>query len=258
MFIAFILSLFLSQNVSAQEVVPEVFHPHLTYDARPLGRGNFSFQTVPGMISASTGSQYGLLLGVFPRLDIGIMPFPYLIKSKEENEVKHSSNLVMKLNFWKGEEWFWTIGMSAIDFDVPSSLGQPFTELTVMQTSLGANYLPLGSRWTYGLVINTGSVTTDDEATNAQLEAQEKDRQRSEWFVDACYQIQDNEYLTLGAGQIRKNPFDDIYGEDLAISFGFNYTWERPTKTFKSPSVGLNYRPELNRYILLLSSGINF
>lgn len=223
-----------------------IFNPVVSTTARTLPQWQVGFQRTSGANINANMLANSLSVGVFPRLEVGVVPMFYAT-------APGSSNFTSKLNFYKSEEIDGALSATQTRFrsEIKDDSGQ-ITErpdLVLNTAQIGMNYHPDGFDFTISPFLNrvTGFVDSTNGLTFVRsMEA------KTEWGVDIQWQTKDREWLTLAYGHLRDaglSPYEEMHS-------GAGVAWSqfRPNEMFSRPSLGVYYSPGTGNTQFLVST----
>jgi hypothetical protein len=235
-------------KLATEEAEKLRFTPHITAEAVTRPKGKMAFQRAVGANLNTSLFLSAFTYSVSKRLEIGTVLTYYLFS-------EHKFNINFKYNFYRGQEFFWSVGLSTFSSELIAEPGEPpppkgvLLGITALQFLV--NYMPLGSR--YKFAANYNSVSTnlsgfegDDETYEIGL--------ANEFGLDVSYNFHAPFDLTVGLGWLRQDGVSAL--EEVEFGFGSSVRWYRPEKLFSSPTAGLHYSPESGSVEVLLSSSL--
>lgn len=223
-----------------------IFNPVVSTTARTLPQWQVGFQRTSGANINANLLANSLSVGIFPRLEVGVVPMFY-------TTAPGSSNFTGKLNFYKSEEIDGAISATQTRFrsevknDVGVIVERP--DLVLNTAQIGFNYHPEGSDFTISPFLNrvTGYTDSTDGLTFVRsMEA------KTEWGVDVQWRMKDREWLTFAYGWLRDaglSPYEQMHS-------GAGVAWSqfRPNEMISRPSIGIYYSPGTQETQYLIST----
>lgn len=222
------------------------FTPHITAEAVTRPKGKFAVQRAVGanlnthlLLSSTTYS-------VLDRLEVGTTILQFFDK-------EHRHNYNLKYNFYRGEQYFWSVGYNTSSYDIkikePGVLYDDDATLTLSSMQILLNYIPLNSNFRFGMNLNLVYAGIDgwdgDDGilllgTTAEL------------GVDISYSFKEPYDLTFGLGWLRESGVTAL--EKRAFGFGSSLRWYRPKAFLSSPTAGIHYTPSSDTVSFLFST----
>lgn len=229
-------SFFIMFSANAQN---EYFNPVTTITSRNIKKNAFSLSRGPMGNINSTFLISSLNYGLFSRLEVGTAPLFYLTP-------EHKYNYILKTNFYRGESIDWSFAFSENRFRVKLQNDQSVLKMSSGQ--LAFNFHPPAQAWAIG-----GSYTNVcgyiDSAN--KLVFIYSYRCTDEYGLDVQYSINDDKWITLGAGKMRDGGLAPYELTHRGIGLAYTQFFEK--KFFSRPSLGL-YRHNDNNVFLISST----
>lgn len=221
---------------------------HITTDAQTGSVGHVSLTRSPGANLNTDLLLASLSVVIVDRFSIGTVPALYLID-------EHRVNVAGKYFFWKGEEFFWALSPHYVLYHVRNNLETApfspyFLEIDIYGLQLAVNYMPLGTRWSFGISIN-------QLYTNAKIKyglTEKVAKNLTEPGVDVSYAWNEKIDTTLGLGLLRSQGLSAF--EDVKFGFGVSMRWNRPGRFWSAPQFGVHYTPDTDNFLYLFSTKI--
>lgn len=224
------------------------FTPHITAEAVTRPKGKMAFQRAVGANLNTSLFLSAFTYAVAKRWEIGTVLLFYLIP-------EHRYNFSVKYNFYRGDEFFWSLGLSSFSSRLGKEPNEPpppkGVTLGITSLQLLLNYVPKGSRYKFG--VNYNSISTDLVGLNGDDSSYLLGLE-DEFGIDVSYNFRSPLDLTFGLGWLRQNGVSAL--EQVEFGFGSSIRWYRPEKFFSSPTTGLHYSPKSGSIEFLLSSSI--
>lgn len=224
-----------------------IFNPVVSTTARTLPQWQVGFQRTSGANINSTMLANSLSVGVFPRMEVGVVPLFYAT-------AQGSSNFTGKLNFYKSDEVDGALSFTETRFR--SELKDESTgdimdrpDLVLHSSQLVFNYHPEGSDFTISPFLNRVSGYRDSSNVMTFVRSLET---KTEWGVDLQWQMKDREWLTLAYGFLRNAGLSPY--EDMNSGMGVAWSQFHPKEMFSRPSVGVYYSPNTGNIQYLVST----
>lgn len=249
--LSFLLVIFVGYRAVAQsdwDPVPPrriIFNPVVSTTARTLPQWQVGFQRTSGANINSNMLANSLSVGVFPRLELGVVPSFYAT-------APGSSNFASKLNFFKSDEIDGALSFTEIRFrsEIKKSgvvIERP--DLVLHSAQVGLNYHPDGWDYTFSPFLNQVTGYMDSSNTTAFVDSLET---KVEWGLDVQWQMKDREWLTFAYGFLR----DAGLSPYQRMNSGMGVAWSqfRPKEMFSRPSIGVYYSPNTGDVQYLVST----
>lgn len=223
-----------------------IFNPVVSTSARTLPQWQVGFQKAGGANINSNVLANALSVGLFPRLEAGVVPVFYL-------SAPGSSNFTTKLNFYKGDRFDWAGSFSETRFrSQVTEKGKVIEEpdLILRSFQVGFNYRP---EWNANVTLSPflTQVCGYIDSTNGMVFIYSLKCQ-AEWGLDVQYQIKDREWVTFAMGQLREAGISPY--EDMNMGLGVAWSQFRPKDLISRPSLGVYYTPDTQNTLFLLST----
>lgn len=226
------------------------FTPHISAEALTRKKGKFSFQRAVGANLNTSFFLSAFTYSVTNRLEFGTVLINYFVP-------EHKFNFNFKYNFWRGKEFFWSLGFSFFENKIEDQFLDPQYQGKGLRLGINAfqilvNYLPLNSNFKFGLnynLVDTTILGLNDEDDELVIASED------ELGLDISYALKNRPLdVTLGLGWLRQSGVSSL--EDVEFGFGSSVRWYRPKKFLSSPTTGLHYSPGSGSVEFLLSSSI--
>jgi hypothetical protein len=222
-----------------------IFNPVVSTTARTLPQWQVGFQRTSGANINSNLLANSLSVGVFPRLELGVVPMFYATASG-------SSNFTSKLNFYKSDEVDGAIAFTETRFRSEVKTEGKVTErpdLVLHSAQIGLNYHPDGYDFTISPFLNQVTGYVDSTNTLTYVYSMET---KTEWGMDVQWQMKDRQWLTFAYGFLRDAGLSPY--ENMNSGMGVAWSQFRPKEMFSRPSVGVYYSPNTGNVQYLIST----
>ena len=222
-----------------------IFNPVVSTTARTLPQWQVGFQRSSGANINSNMLANSLSVGVFPRLEFGVVPLFYATASG-------SSNFTGKLNFYKSDEIDGALSFTETRFrsSVKTDAGPTeHPDLVLHSAQLGFNFHPEGSDFTISPFINRVTGYMDSANVYTYVDSLET---KTEWGTDIQWQFKDREWITVAYGFLRDAGLSPY--ENMNTGMGVAWSQFRPKEMFSRPSVGVYYSPNTGNIQYLVST----
>lgn len=238
-----------TQKPPALEEAEELrFTPHITAEAYTRKKGKFAFQRSVGANLKTNLLLTSTTYAITNRMEIGTTLMYYLIDT-------HRWNATFKYNFWRTKQYLWSFGFSFFESNLETTDMDPSLQNLDLKVSVSSfqilfNYLPIGSKFKYGVNYNTIVTSlyglSEDEDNDLLLGS------ASEFGVDISYNFKQAYDITIGLGWLREQGVTAL--EEVEFGFGPSVRWYRPEKFLSSPTAGVHFTPKTSAVEFLLSS----
>lgn len=226
------------------------FSAHITTNAITGPPGTVSLQRSPGANLNTNLLLVGLSVVAYERFEVGTVPIYFF-------EHEHKGNFLLKYNFWRGKEFFWTLNGYHARFDIDSAF---FYEnitynfdvrLDLSTVQLAMNYIPKESRFSFGFSLaaiysKVGLVLGSISETDLE--------EKYESGADISYSINSQFDLTLGFGYLRETGLTAY--EQTHFGFGTSLHYKRDSQLFSSITLGVHYTPKIDDTLFLFSTKV--
>ncbi len=249
--LVYIFLLFFSSFSIANETTPTTvnFTPHISFNATTRPQWSLSLGRSAGANLNTNFLLSALTFSVLDRLEVGTVVAFY-------GQSSHKYNWNVKYNFYRGDEVQWAIGYSHVRFKVDNvglspSLQNKDLEFGISSILIATNYKPSFVGLKLGVFYNT--ITQKLENADALTEIYSYEA-KHEFGIDISHPYKKNIDITIGAGWLRDSGLSA--NEEVNFGFGPSVRYYRPKKLFSSPTVGLHYTPDTNKFQYLFSTSI--
>ncbi|MCO5114643.1 MAG: hypothetical protein M9899_10790 [Bdellovibrionaceae bacterium] len=214
------------------------FTPHITAEAVTRPKGKFAVQRAVGANLKTHALFSSTTYAVLNRIEIGTILTYYFLEN-------HRYNFNIKYNFYRGKEFFWSLGYSLTNYKVEtvddgsSTSTYEGVDLEFMALQFLFNYIPQHSRFKFAANLNIlDAILHNWDGTDRKMLL----GLTSELGVDISYSFDEPYDLTFGFGWLREAGMSAL--EERAFGFGASVRWYRPEKLFSSPTIGVHYTPQ--------------
>lgn len=222
-----------------------IFNPVVSTTARTLPQWQVGFQRTSGANINATMLANSLSVGLFPRLEAGVVPMFYAT-------APGSSNFTGKLNFYKSETIDGSLSFTETRFRSEVTNEGKVVErpdLVLDSAQVGFNYHPEGSDITVSPFLNRVTGYVDSSNIYTYVYSMET---KDEWGVDLQWQMKDREWITVAYGYLRNAGLSPY--EKMNSGLGVAWSQFRPKEMFSRPSLGVYYSPDTGKAQFLVST----